>query len=434
MVLSSFCAKNELTCLMAASTIREIAATNLNATLAGAVEAGLLAHATGIVATGDDVLYEGAHGYRDVASATPMTLDTVCWIGSCSKAITAIACMQLVEQGRLDLDEPIGKVLPELSNPQVLLEVQQGVPVMRPAVRPITLQHLMTHTAGFTYSIWNGLMADYEVTTGTPFIQECKEASLRVPLVFDPGSRWEYGISMEWVGKAIERVAGVSLETYVRENILEPLGMRDTGFTREPHHRQKQATVYFRELSGRLVRFPWAIPDDAEFFMGGGGMFSTTSDFSKILRLLLGAGTLAGTPILRRETVRKMMRNHIGDLEVRTLELPESGPGADGGRVAGFDGPLTGAFNAFPGKPHKWTLSFDTNLEPLAGGRAAHSISWVAAQNIYWWVDPNSGIAGLFLTQLFPFPDEPTLAIKDAFERAAYELLATYEPVRPVTA
>jgi CubicO group peptidase (beta-lactamase class C family) len=403
-------------------------------TLAGPVRTGLLANAVGMLAAADEVLYEGAYGYRDLESAAPMTLDTICWIGSCTKAVTAIACMQLIEQGELALDEPIARVLPELAEPQVLVGMRGGVPVLRPAAHPITLRHLMTHTAGFTYSGWNGLMAEYEIATGTPFIQECKEVSLMVPLVFDPGTRWEYGISMEWVGKAIERVTGVSLEIYVRAHILEPLGLRDTGFTREPRHRAKQATVYFRELSGRLVPFPWAIPDDAEFFMGGGGMFSTATDYSRILRLLLGGGSLDGTTILRRDTVETMMRNHIGDLEVQTLELPKSGPGSDGGRVEGFDGPLTGAYNAFPGKPHKWTLSFDTNLQPVAGGRAAHSISWVAAQNIYWWIDPTSGVAGLFLTQLLPFPDEPTLSVKDAFERAAYGFLATYEPDDRITA
>lgn len=407
---------------MSPTNVHDKAVSALTDTLANPVGSGTLPSAVGLVATRDGLAFESAHGYRDMESAAPMTLDTVCWIGSCSKAITAIACMQLVEQSRLVLDQPVYELLPELADPQVLVAVEGGVPVLRPAARPITLRHLMTHTAGFTYSGWNGLMTEYEDATGTPFIQECRTQSLMVPLVFDPGDRWEYGISMDWVGQAIERASGVSLETYMRENILDPLGMSDTGFVRNPRHREKQATVYFREANGGLVPFPWAIPDDADFFMAGGGMFSTPRDFVRILRLLLGGGSLDGTRTLRPDTVRTMMTNQIGDLDVCGLELPE---GSDGGRADGFDGPLTGSYNPFPAQAHKWTLSFDMNLEPVDGGRAAGSISWCAAQNIYYWIDPSSGISGLFVTQLLPFPDEHAVSAAKALERAAYQFFGT---------
>src|SRR5689334_13766386 len=133
-------------------------------------------------------------------------------IASMTKAITGVACMQLVEQGKLQLDQPMGKLLPQLEQPMVLEGFDaSGAPKLRPAKRAITLRHLLTHTAGFTYSIWSEPMARFEKVTGTPFIGECKNATFNAPLMFDPGDRWEYGINIDWVGKAVEAVSGQSL-------------------------------------------------------------------------------------------------------------------------------------------------------------------------------------------------------------------------------
>ena len=184
-----------------------------------------------IAATDKGVIYEGAIGRRDMDKRPDMTPDTVFWIASMTKAVTATACMQLVEQGKLQLDEPVGELLPDLAEPQVLEGFDaSGQPKLRPASEPITLRHLLTHTAGFVYSIWSEPMLQYEKVTGSPFIGTCKTASLSAPLMFDPGERWEYGINIDWVGKAVEAVSGQSLEIYFREHIFEPLGMIDTGF------------------------------------------------------------------------------------------------------------------------------------------------------------------------------------------------------------
>jgi methyl acetate hydrolase len=199
------------------------AVAQIDQALSQAVDAKLVPGIAAIAATDKGVVYEGAFGKRDMANGPEMTPDTLFWIASMTKAVTATACMQLVEQGKLQLEQTMGELLPELASPQVLEGFDAaGAPKLRPANRPITLRHLLTHTAGFTYSIWSEPMAQYEKATGIPFIGECKVAALSAPLMFDPGDRWEYGINIDWVGRAVEAVSDQSLEIYFREHIFEP--------------------------------------------------------------------------------------------------------------------------------------------------------------------------------------------------------------------
>src|SRR5215207_7477204 len=174
-----------------------------------------------IAATGSEVIYQGAFGKRDLGKETAMTADIVFWIASMTKAITTAAAMQLVEQGKLSLDEPIGKLLPDLAAPQVLEGFDaNGEPKLRAAKKPITLRHLMTHTAGFCYNMWNGDMAIYQEKAGIPAITTCQNAALKTPIMTDPGTRWEYGTNIDFVGKAIEAVSGKRLDVYLRDNVL----------------------------------------------------------------------------------------------------------------------------------------------------------------------------------------------------------------------
>src|SRR5712671_4559732 len=204
----------------------------IDAALSRAVEAGEVPGVVALAATENGVMYEGAFGLRDLAGGPAMTLDTVFRIASMTKAVTSLAAMQLVEQDELQLEEPIGSVLPELASPQVLEGFDaSGAPRLRPARRPITLRHLLTHTAGFGYEFWNPQLMRYVDVTGVPSLRTGKLAALRMPLVFDPGERWEYGINTDWVGRIVEAASGQSLDAYFRERIFAPLGMRDTGFS-----------------------------------------------------------------------------------------------------------------------------------------------------------------------------------------------------------
>ena len=178
-----------------------------------------------MAATSKEVIYQGAFGKRDLskddANENAMTPDSVFWIASMTKAITAAAAMQLVEQGKLSLDEPIGRVLPELAAPQVVKGFgANGKPKLRPAKKPITLRHLMTHTSGFAYEMWNGDMVRYLEKTGMPSVTTCKNDALKTPLMTDPGTRWEYGINIDFVGKAVEAASGKRLDAYLRDHLF----------------------------------------------------------------------------------------------------------------------------------------------------------------------------------------------------------------------
>src|SRR3954470_17207025 len=192
-----------------------------------------------IAASGSDVLYQGAFGKRDLSKPDAMTADSVFWIASMTKAVTSAGAMQLVEQGKLSLDAPIGEVLPDLASPQVLEGFDaKGEPKLRPAKGPITLRQLMTHTAGFAYDMWNGDIGKYLEMTGTPGIISCQNAALKTPIMTDPGTRWEYGTNIDFVGKAVEAASGKRLDAYLRDHMFTPLGMSDTAFKLGDSQRQ----------------------------------------------------------------------------------------------------------------------------------------------------------------------------------------------------
>src|SRR4029079_15806257 len=208
-----------------------------------------------LAATAEGPIYRGAFGTRTIdGDGAAMTLDTVFRIASMTKAITCVAAMQQVEAGRLSLDGKLPEIDPALNAPQVLDGFDAaGAPKLRRGRRPITLRHLMTHTAGFTYEMWNQDTARYVQVTETPMLMSGRLAALRRPLNFDPGERWEYGINIDWIGRLVEAVSGQDLDAYLKEHIFTPLGMADTGFVPTPEQRGRQAQVHQREADGRLA-------------------------------------------------------------------------------------------------------------------------------------------------------------------------------------
>jgi CubicO group peptidase (beta-lactamase class C family) len=358
-----------------------------------------------LAADRDRILYQGAFGRRDLSGDDPMTVDTVFWIASQSKALVTAAALQLVELGRVGLDDPVGDVLPELASPQVLEGFDEhGDPRLRPARRPITLRLLLTHTAGFVYDIWNADMLRYQQRKGIPNVIECRRVTLGTPLAFDPGERWEYGINIDWAGQMVERLSGWSLQDYLRVHLLDPLGMRDTSFTLTPSQRARLVRMHARGADGSLTPMEFEIPQQPEFFMGGGGLYGTGPDYIRFLRMILREGELDGVRVLRPETVREMTVNQIGDLMVGPLTTAIPGYSHD----AEF----------FPGLPKKWSLGFMVNAEEAPTGRSAGSLAWAGLGNSFYWIDVRRGIAGIVLTQIVPFGDGESLALLDGFERA----------------
>jgi CubicO group peptidase (beta-lactamase class C family) len=380
----------------------------IDAVLRRAVEAREVPGVVAMAASEAGPLYEGAFGLRDVANGPAMTLDTVFRIASMTKAITSVAAMQLVEEGRLDLDAPVPELgEPALNAPQVLEGFDDsGKPKLRPASRPITLRHLLTHTAGFTYEMWNPDIRRYVETTGTPMIMSSRLAALRRPLSFDPGERWEYGINIDWAGRIVEQLSGRNLDEYFRERIFAPLGMVDTGFLPTPEQQARRASVHQRQADGSLApqELPGAVKP--ELFAGGGGLSSTAGDYLRFLQMLLNGGALDGQRVLRPDTVALMHRNHIGDLPAGVMRscAPE----------------LTNDVDLFPGAPIRWGLGYMVNLEPGPHGRGAGSVAWAGLFNSYYWLDPARRIAGVILTQILPFADPAVLRLLGEFERGVY--------------
>jgi methyl acetate hydrolase len=369
-----------------------------------------------VAANSDGVIYEGAFGKRDLANGTDMTADSVFWIASMTKALTATAAMQLVEQGKLQLDEPISKVLPELAAPQVLEGFDdKGQPKLRPAKRPITLRQLLTHTAGFTYDLWDADTAQYVKAANLPGIISCKNAALTTPLAFDPGDRWEYGINIDFAGKAVEAVSGQGLNVYLREHIFQPLGMKDTDFVIGPDQKKRLVTVHARKPDGGLDPIEFGVPQEPEFFMGGGGLYGTGRDYLAFLQMLMHGGEFNGARLLRPETVAQMSKNNIGDVNISRVVLkttaPPSTPDVDMGQL-------------FPGQDIKWGLSFLINPQEGPAGRSGGSLSWAGLANTYFWVDPSKHVAGVILTQILPFVDPRVLSLYGKFESGVYKALS----------
>ena len=373
-------------------------------------EAGEIPGVVAMAATGKEVIYQGAFGRRDLSKDAAMTLDSVFWIASMTKAITAAAAMQLVEQGRLSLEAPIGKLLPDLAAPQVLEGFDaSGAPKLRPARNAITLRHLLTHTAGYCYNTWNGDMRSYMERTGLPAVRTGRIAALQAPLVSDPGTRWEYGINIDFVGRAVEAVSGLRLDAYLREHLFTPLGMSDTGYRIGASQRARLVGMHARGADGSLSPTPFETEQNPEFHMGGGGLYSTAGDYIRFTRMILNKGNGGGNQVLRPETVKMMGQNHIGELNVTKMvsAMPAVSNDCD----------------FYPGMDKKWGLSFLINTAKTPEGRSPGSLAWAGLANCYFWIDPARDVTGVILMQLFPFVDGKCMDAFAAFERGVYAAL-----------
>ena len=369
---------------------------------AQAVEAADLPGAIGLILDAGGTRYARAFGEAEAGSGRPMRVETPVQIASMTKAIVTVGAMQLAERGRLSLDAPIGALLPELAEPQVLTGfADDGAPQTRPAARAITLRHLLTHTAGFSYSFTRAETLRWFEHVGTPAMGA--RAGIVMPLLFDPGEAWEYGVGIDWAGQAIEAATGSSLGDYLAEHVLGPLRMHDTAFHRAPP--PGAATVHARTPEGAWAAHPvWLNAGD--FDMGGGGLTSTAPDYARFLRMVLSDGSLDGARILAPETLAEMRREQVAPLRAGYMgsAMPELAP----------------PFDWFPEQHTGWGLSWLINPERTAEGRSPGSLAWAGIFNSFYWVDPTAGVAGLFVSQVSPFGHPGALDAFRALERMAY--------------
>ena len=381
---------------------------DVDAVLRDAVSGGKVAGVVGLALTRDGVVYERAFGKRDVADDVDMTVDSIFRIASMTKAITSVAVMQLVDKGFVMLDDPAEHHVPALGNVRVLtgFDAETGVPRLREPTSPVTVRHLLTHTSGFGYEIWNSDLQRLVLTGSLESLFGGTDGFLAAPLLFDPGQRWEYGINTDWLGRLVEEVSGQSLDAYLREHVFTPLGMTDTFFNVPAVKAPRIVTVHQRDPNGNLAEQPRQPSPSGTFFSGGGGLSSTGSDYAQFLHMLLNGGTLNGTRVLQADTIDVMAQNHIGNLEA--------------GAMSTVAPPFSNDFDFFAGSIDRFGLGFLINGQRVDGGRAAGSLAWAGIYNTYFWIDRTRGVAGVILMQILPFYDGEAVDLLGRFERAVY--------------
>ena len=343
-----------------------------------------------------------AAAFGDAATGEAMTTDTSVWIASMTKAVTGVAAMQLVERGAVTLDQPLGDLVPYLGSVQVLDGFDEhGTARLRPPKTPITLRRLLTHSAGFGYDWADPSLARF--VAGQPAAEPGSTRSYELPLLFDPGTEWTYGVGIDWAGQVVEAVTGRRLDAVIADEICSPLAMRDTGFRRTAQQQQRAAAIHLRTDDG-LVPMPFALPEEPEMLMGGGGLYSTVTDYLRFTRMILNGGELEGVRLLTNETVTAMAGNHL-----------------EKGTVAGWStcNPiLSNDVDLALDGPQGWGLSFLINEFASPQGRSAGSLSWAGLANSYYWIDRASGTTGVFATQVLPFYDPAARNAFQAFEVA----------------
>jgi methyl acetate hydrolase len=357
-----------------------------------AVEKKRLPMVVAMVADAGGIVYEHATG-------SPK--DAIFAIASMTKPVTSVAVMQLVEAGRVKLDEPASTYLPELRDVGVL---DSGTE--RPPKTPVTVRHLLTHTSGFGYEFMNRELSELVAKKKIPSAIAGGDAFLKAPLVFDPGTRWEYGISTDWLGKLVERVSGLTLEAYFREKIFRPLGMFDSSFIVPPDKQSRLAPQFQRTNDGQLAEQPRQPQKSDGFFSGGGGLFSTAPDYLRFVRALMAGGRLDGQQILSETSVAMMGKNQIGDLTTRPMPslLPQF---ISDGAV-------------LPGALDKFGLGFAVNSSTAGTSRGANTMAWAGVFNTFFWIDREKQIGVVFFSHMLPFLDSESKKVLEDFDRAVY--------------
>ena len=391
---------------------------DMDLVLEGAVERGDVPHVVAMAADEDGVIYEGAAGERAPGSGEPVTPDTLFRIASMTKIVTTVAALQLLERGDLDLDEPVETFLPEFGDVRVLEGFDGDVPRLRAPASHATVRHLVTHTSGLAYWFWNAELRRWQQVTGTPGVMSGSMRIFAAPMVADPGTRFEYGINTDWLGRVVEAAGGLDLRSYLDAHILGPLGMTSTSFLATDAQRERLAPIHERGEDGRWQATAMDWSQAPEWWAGGHGLYSTPRDFLRFQRMLLGRGALDGVRILERSTVEQAFRNQIGE-----LEFPAAIRTADPGSSADF--------NTGPGM--KWGFGLLLTTQQRPDMRAPGSGAWAGLFNTHFWVDPASGITGAIYTQSLPFVEPRVHAVYVDFEQALHASLSE-RPARFVRA
>jgi len=381
--------------------------TTADGLLEQAVASGVFPGVVVIVGDRDGLIYEGALGRLSVDRDEPVRTDTMFWIASMTKAIVSVAALGMIERGELELEQPVADVIPAFADLPVLDGFDGDEPRLRPAARQATIRHLFTHTSGLGYWFSNADVLRYHEVTGLPDPFSGSKRIFELPLLFDPGERWEYGISLDWLGRVVETVSGQDLDTHCRERIFEPLGMPDSTFLPDDAQRARLMAIHTAAAAGPPTLSPVGAPDDQEFLSAGGGMFSTAADYTRFLRALLRGGELDGERVLSPESVDLAFSDHL-----HGAPLPPEGSKSAVPELT-YDVP------ALPFK-QGYGLGFNLMLEDIPGMRRAGSGNWAGLCNCYFFVDRATGITVTVMTQVLPFFDPRIVGALQQLEMTLY--------------
>ena len=382
----------------------------IRAVLDQAVKDGKLPMSVALVANSEGVLFTHASGYRDSENGQKMRSDSIFAIASMTKLITTIAVLQLVEADLVELDSGLDQYLPETINPKIIRGFDKDDdPIFVDAARSPTVRELITHTSGYVYSIWNEMALSAQAKGVTSPLGGGKE-SIVAPLYFEPGSKWEYGVGIDWLGVMVEEVSGKRLMDFFEEKIFLPLRMEDT-FFEFPSEKMDRSVMMTARVKGELVKSELYQPVPAErgsmgFYGGGGGLYSTVNDYARVMRALLNGGSLDGQRVLSEEMVAQMFANQIGSIDVS--------PGKTQIKA------LSNDFDMGFGSSAKWGLGFLLSPEGTESGRGLGSASWAGLFNSYFWIDRENDLCAVFATQVLPFYDEEAVSVLKLFEAEVY--------------
>jgi len=355
-----------------------------------------------VAATGDS--RGGAAG--DAAPGRKAGQDTVFRIFSMTKAVGSTAAMILVDRNKLDPESPVEDILPEFSKIMVLEDFDGDKPKLRAPRAKATIRQLATHTSGLEYEFWNSSILEYQQKTGTAGILAGTKAALFYPMVTDPGTRWGYGIGIDWLGQAVEKIDGRRIDQFCREEIFSPLGMPDTAHEVSPEMAKRLASVSARGEDGRFAPMEIAPPSNPEVYGMGHSLYSTAIDYMKFLRMFLNRGALNGTRILSEKAFDWMLADRTNGLAFRKMVTAMP--------------PITADCDPFAGTRRTHSFAFFRNEEDIPGMRSAGSQSWAGVLNTHFWFDLKSNIAAVLLTQSLPFVEPRFVNLYGDFERAVY--------------
>ncbi|MGH3280388.1 MAG: serine hydrolase domain-containing protein [Trebonia sp.] len=388
---------------------RSIARAAIDRVLQDAVAAGAVPQVAAIAADAGGVFYEAGFGPRVAGQDGEVTADTGFAIMSMTKIIVTVAALQLVEQGTLDLDAPVDTYRPEFAEVQVLEGFDGDTPRLRPPARRATVRHLVTHTSGLGYWFWSEDLVKYERVTGLPNVVPGRLDAFKAPMIADPGTRFNYGISTDWLGRVVELVTGKGLDVVVKEGVTGPLGMNNTSFVLTGGQRANRAAVHVKDGDGNWFDAGDIVNrTDPDWWAAGHGLYSTPRDYVRFERALLRGGELDGTRILAAETVDEAFRNQIGDLDF-PAEIPTADPASSGPLALG------------PG--YKWGYGLLLNAADQPGRRRAGSGTWAGLFNTHFWIDRASGICAAIYSSSLPFITPEALQLYLDYETALYAAL-----------